>query len=415
MSTSSGTMRDAVVSEQINPFKPGRIASIDIFRGLTMAVMIFVNQLSSVPHLPWWTYHAHEEQDLMTYVDMVFPCFLFIVGLSLPIAINHRLKRDPSVVRLWLHVIMRVVSLVGIGLILANAEKADPSRMMVNGNVWALIGLIGAALFLNVYPKSERFPRYATVLKVIGLVGVVFAYATFRRSTASGATAWIDPSYPEILGLIGFSYLVVSVLYIPTRRWKWAPTLWFLLLLAFNICSTAKLIPLPGRMPMYEFPPDNGAMAAIIMAGVMTSQLFTGVNRNTAAKTTIFRSLGLAIAILIAGAICMPLGISKIRATPTWSLWSIGASMLIFTLLYWVCDVKGKTGWAFLVKSAGSNTLLTYLLPDLWDFCFGAAGITILYRYFNLGWQGVMKTVLFTLVILGLSSLLTRARLRLQL
>jgi hypothetical protein len=244
---------------------------------------------------------------------------------------------------------------------------------------------------------------------------VVFTYAIFRRSTTSGAAAWIDPSYPEILGLIGFSYLVVSVLYIPTRRWKWAPTLWFVLLLAFNICSTANIIPLPGRMPMYQFPPDNGAMPAIIMAGVLTSQLFTGLDRNTVAKTTILRSLGLAIAILIAGAICIPLGISKIRATPTWSLWSIGASMLLFTLLYWVCDVKGKTGWAFLVKSAGSNTLLTYLLPDLWDFCFAAFGITIFYTHFNLGWQGVLKTVLFTLVILGLSSLLTRARLRLQL
>jgi predicted acyltransferase len=399
--------------------KPARVVSIDILRGLTMAVMIFVNALSSVPGLPWWTYHAHAEEDVMTYVDMVFPCFLFIVGMSMPIAIAQRLKRDSSITRLWLHVIMRVVSLVGLGLILANAEKADPSRMPVNANVWALIGLVSAALFLNVYPKSIRFPKYATVLKATGIVGVIFTYAVFRRSTPSGAVAWIDPSYPEILGLIGFSYLVVSVLYIPTRRAKWAPTLWFLLLLAFNICSTAKLIPLPGRMPMYMFPPDNGAMAAIVMAGVLTSQLFVGADSRighlTEAKITIFRSIGIAILMLVAGAICIPLGISKIRATPTWSLWSIAASMLLFTLLYWICDVKRKTGWAFLVKSAGSNTLLTYLLPDLWYFCFAAIGVSYLDTHMNLGWPGVVKTVIFTLVILGLSTLLTRARLRLQL
>jgi heparan-alpha-glucosaminide N-acetyltransferase len=416
MSTLSSSITSSEASVQV---KPARVASIDILRGITMAVMIFVNALSSVPGLPWWTYHAHENQDLMTYVDMVFPCFLFIVGMSMPIALKHRLKRDSSVIHLWMHVFTRFVSLVGVGLILANAEKADPSRMPVNGNVWALIGLISAALFLNVYPKSVRFPSYAIVLKAIGILGVIYTYAIFRRSIAGGSTGWIDPSYPEILGLIGFSYLVVSILYIPTRRMKWAPTFWFLLLLAFNICSTAKLIPLPGRMPIYEFPLDNGAMASIIMAGVLTSQLFVGaesrIGHLTEAKITIFRAIGLAVLMLVAGAICMPLGISKIRATPTWSLWSIGASMLLFTLLYWICDVKGKTSWASVVKSAGSNTLLTYLLPDVWYFFFAAVGFTYLDTHINLGWPAVVKTVLFTLVILGLSSLLTRARLRLQL
>ena len=53
-----------------------RIISIDIFRGLTMAVMIFVNDLSSVRGLPWWTYHAPARVDVMTYVDMVFPFFV---------------------------------------------------------------------------------------------------------------------------------------------------------------------------------------------------------------------------------------------------------------------------------------------------------------------------------------------------
>jgi heparan-alpha-glucosaminide N-acetyltransferase len=147
MSTLSSLTRESELSLQS---KPTRVASIDILRGLTMAVMIFVNALSSVPGLPWWTYHAHENQDLMTYVDMVFPCFLFIVGISMPIATDYRLKRDPSVIHLWLHVCMRVASLVGLGLILANAEKADSSQMLVNGNVWALIGLVSWALFLNV-------------------------------------------------------------------------------------------------------------------------------------------------------------------------------------------------------------------------------------------------------------------------
>ena len=88
------TVAAALTSERRLPAR--RVASIDIFRGLTMAVMIFVNELAGVRGLPWWTYHAHAQQDVMTYVDMVFPFFLFIVGMSMPLAIERRLEQNPS-------------------------------------------------------------------------------------------------------------------------------------------------------------------------------------------------------------------------------------------------------------------------------------------------------------------------------
>ena len=384
-----------------------------------MAVMIFVNALSDVHGLPWWTYHAHASEDRMTYVDMVYPFFLFIVGMSIPLSITPRLKRNSSQAALWLHVLIRAASLIVLGLILANAEKADPSRMPISGNLWALIGLVGAALYLNIYPKSERFPAYSKILRVLGLIGVIVMYAIFRRTTQGGNVAWIDPSYPEILGLIGFTYLGVAVLYIPTRRWKWAAAAWFLALLAFNILSTARLVPLPGSLPMYIFPFDNGAMACIVMAGVVVSQIFLGaspgIDPRPAPKQAMTVAISLGIVALIAGWICIPLGISKIRATPTWSLWSIGAAILLFTFLYWICDVRRRTNWAFLLKPAGTNALLTYLLPDLWYFLMGTLGITYLDTHLNLGWPAVVKTVVFTLVMLSFASLLTKARVRLQL
>ena len=48
-----------------------RIQSIDIFRGITLAVMILVNDLDGTKGLPWWTFHANASWDVMTYVDMV--------------------------------------------------------------------------------------------------------------------------------------------------------------------------------------------------------------------------------------------------------------------------------------------------------------------------------------------------------
>jgi predicted acyltransferase len=392
-----------------------RIVSIDIFRGLTIAVMIFVNALSDVPGLPWWTYHAHANEEVMTYVDMVFPFFLFIVGMSLPLSVSQRLKRNPSLLHLWLHVLLRVLGLLALGLILANAEKADPIRMGISGNLWALLGLISAALYLNVYPKSERYPRYSNILRTTGLIGVIILFAVFRRAMPDGNSGWIDPSYPEILGLIGFSYLAVAILYIPTRRWKWAASILFVLLLGLNVCSTANLLAFPDRLPLWYWPFGNGAMACIVMAGVVTSQIFLGIDHGPNVKRAVKLSITLAVASLLVGWLCIPLGISKIRATPTWSLWSIAAAMLAFTLLFWICDIKRWTAWATMIRPAGSNTLLTYLLPDLWDYLLGTLGITYLDLHMRFGTAGVLKTLVFTIFMLIVALLLTRAKLRLQL
>jgi heparan-alpha-glucosaminide N-acetyltransferase len=391
-----------------------RIASIDVFRGLTMMVMIFVNDLSGVRGLPWWTYHAHMQQDAMTYVDMVFPFFLFIVGMSMPIAIAGRLKRNRSYVALWGHILSRSIGLVVLGLILANAEKGDPIRMGLSTAAWALLGLAGAILFWLVPSRDTRHARIFLGLRIVGFLMIVGVFAIFRRTT-QGTTAWIDFSYPEILGLIGFAYFSVALLYVSTRRWPWAPLAWFVALTAFCALKTAQIIHLPRHLPLYIWPFGGGASCSIVMAGVVTSIIFLGKHRWQLLRQKMWLALGFAVVTLAAAWILAPLGISKIRATPTWCLASVGASVLCFMLLYWICDVKGKTRWAFFVKPAGENTLLTYLLPDIYAFLTALVGFTYLDRYFQTGASGVIGSILFTFAILAVSAVLTRMRIRLQL
>ncbi len=393
---------------------PPRIASIDIFRGLTMLVMIFVNDLSSVHGLPWWTYHAHEEQDVMTYVDMVFPFFLFIVGMSMPLAITRRLKQNSSYPALWLHIAMRSIGLIVLGLILANAEKGDPARIGLSNAAWALLGLLGAILFWLVPSRDPRHKTTYRVLRIIGFVLLVAVFAIFKRTTQAGTSAWIDGSYPEILGLIGCSYFSVSLLYIPTRRWLWAPLAWFVALSTYCALRTAHL--LPGvELPIYLWPFGAGDSASITMAGVVTSTIFLGAHRWQTLRARMLLALGFAVASLGAAWLLVPLGISKIRATPTWCLVSIGSSVLGFMFLYWLCDVKGRTRWAAVVKPAGENTLLTYLLPDIYSYLAAFVGFTWLDRHFQNGAAGILSAVIFTFAILGVSAVLTRLRVRLQL
>lgn len=318
--------------------------------------------------------------------------------------------------QLWLHVILRSLSLLVLGLILANAEKADPARMPISGAAWGLLGLISAGLYLNVYPKSERGQRLARFLRPLGFIGVVVVFAIFRRTTQDGHAAWLDFSYPEILGLIAFAYFSAALLYIPTRRWRWAAPACLVLLVILNMCSSAKLFSTPN---LYIWPFGNGSHTALVLGGIVTAQIFFGLRPGTderpAPRTAALGAVIFAALALVLGWLLTPLGISKIRATPAWTLWDIGAAVLMFTLLYWICDLKRKTSWAALVHPAGANTLTTYLLPDFWYLVFVLSAVTWMDTNFNMGWPGVVKSILFTLVMLGFAAALTRAKVRLQL
>ncbi|MES2220826.1 MAG: hypothetical protein V4587_07660, partial [Acidobacteriota bacterium] len=73
---------------------------------------------------------------------------------------------------------------------------------------------------------------------------------------------------------------------------------------------------------------------------------------------------------------------------------------------------NGKSEFA---KPAGENTLLTYLLPDIYIFLAVLFGVRYFDHYFQTGAWGVIGTIVFTFAILAVAAVLTRMRIRLQL
>src|SRR5258708_13561454 len=101
---------------QLTP-RPPRVSSVDLVRGLTILVMIFVNDIAGVHGAPPWMKHVDPSTaDGMTFVDVVFPAFLFIVGLSLPVALERRVAEVGRGVRLWGHILSRTLALLIIGV-----------------------------------------------------------------------------------------------------------------------------------------------------------------------------------------------------------------------------------------------------------------------------------------------------------
>jgi predicted acyltransferase len=377
-----------------------------------MVVMVFVNQIAEMKQLPWWTYHMPAAANGMTYVDMVFPFFLFIVGMSIPLAIRHRLSKGDSELDLWIHAALRCLGLIVLGLILANSEKVDSHATGMGGRAWTFLALSGAILFWNSYPRSSQHKRLFRAMKFSGAVLMVAMLAMFRRTSNSGSASWLDFSYWEILGMIGWTYLGVSILYLPTRRWRWSAPVWFVVLSALNVIAAAHWITFPYRLPFYLWPIKSGAGPSMVMAGIAASTFFLsdafagGRRRKTA------WALVLSASLFVAAGMLAPLGISKLRATPAYCLICVAAAILSFLALYWVCDVRGRVSWARFARPAGSNTLLTYLLPDLSLALFGRAALLERWDY---GWVGAFQAGLFTAMIVAVSAILTRLKVRIQL
>jgi predicted acyltransferase len=387
-----------------------RILSVDIFRGLTMLVMIFVNDLSGVKGLPWWTYHMPSDVNGMTYVDVVFPAFLFIVGMAVPLAIKRRLEKGDSPLQLWMHILLRSLGLVVLGLFIASADKLDSQQSRISGGAWAALGFVAAILLWNVYPRSGRQTLYKG-LKYGGLVLLIVLFAIFRRKTPDGQTAWLDFSYWEILGLIGRAYLAACILYLPFRKKVWSPVAMLVLLCALNVASRLPWGEVIGQIPYSFWIFENGAHASIVMAGVVASMIFLD---SALAKTFRQKALwaaGYSALLFAAGRLLSPFGISKDYGTPTWCLYCAGISTLLFLALYWLADTKQWSGWAALIKPAGSNTLLTYLLPDIFYAVVGAW----YFQSLSHGWPGVVRSLLFTIFILSMSGVLTKWKIRMQL
>ncbi|MDR2148451.1 MAG: heparan-alpha-glucosaminide N-acetyltransferase domain-containing protein, partial [Tannerella sp.] len=67
-----------------------RIAALDVFRAITMFLMLFVNDIPGLKNIPHGLLHAAADEDMLGFSDIIFPAFLFAMGMAIPYAIDAR-------------------------------------------------------------------------------------------------------------------------------------------------------------------------------------------------------------------------------------------------------------------------------------------------------------------------------------
>ena len=103
-----------------------RVASVDALRGLVILLMIFVNDVAGVGRAPSWLKHVGVDADAMTLPDIVFPAFLFIAGMSIPLSLQRASASGQTKARLVLKVLARTFALLVMGVMMVNGESHNP-------------------------------------------------------------------------------------------------------------------------------------------------------------------------------------------------------------------------------------------------------------------------------------------------
>ncbi|MGQ3054285.1 MAG: DUF5009 domain-containing protein [Roseateles sp.] len=370
-----------------NP-SPTRWPGIDLLRGLTVAVMILVNQWAGVAGLPGWMKHMPADADAMSFVDMVFPAFLFIVGMSLPFALQARLDAAGRVGALR-HAAERCLALLVTGLFMVNAEMAPAG---FDASAWLLAAFVGVFL---VWGSMAGGPLLAWPWRAAGAGLLITLAAVYPGGI--GLHWW------GILGLIGWAYGLAALLFIaapPRARLALA-------LAALPVCVAwfAWLAPQAGGG-------GHATHTLLVLAGMATALLLHG--RDAPARATHFALL-LGFLLLAAGLSLRPhWPLSKIYATPSWGLACAGATLLLYLALRpLAAGAAGRVAFV-LLGDAARHPLLAYLIP----FVLGALTALVSWHWpaeLSSGWAGVARGLVYLAWVLLLLKLLLRAGLRLRL
>ena len=398
-----------------------RNAAIDMFRALTMAVMLFVNDLWRVKDVPKWMEHADWAEDFMGLADFVFPCFLFAVGLSIPYAIENRFLKGRSVESTLSHILSRSIALLLMGVFLVNSEGGFAEGSFFTANNYRPICIAAFFMIWNVYPKSWDGKWFKMSLQVAGLL--ILTIVAFNFVSAKGtmfAAKWWG-----ILGIIGWAYLFSAIAYLLCRQSRYGVYMVWSILFIINVFVSPfndtwvgkPIVPLQDNF-LGTFLPDtlhidNGSHHLLVMSGVCFTVLMSRLSEK---GSSIQLKAGLVIAVVMA-AMSLITNVfwifNKLSATLPWVFMAVAASAALYTIFAKFHTTRAMRGFFTIIKPAGTATLTVYMVPSLMYVLGNVLGIECPEWSKGAG-IGLINCLCFSLLCIVVGGLMERCKLKLK-
>ena len=389
------------------PFTPRRVQSIDVFRALTMVIMIFVNDLGSVAGVPHWLEHAAMTEDYLGFSDLVFPAFLVVMGMSIPLAIESKIQKGESKAAILESIASRTFALIVMGLVLLNAGRGVSEDLILNKNAFTILSLVGFFLVWNLYPKATTptAERTQKILKIVGYILIftlIYIYRDPRGHT-------FQQGWWGILGLIGWAYGICAVIYLYYRKSIKKLIVAYLFFLALTALGSSGYLG-----PFNRLIPDNGCHHAFAMTGVLSTLLLLNNKLSISVNQRLMILAAIGLIMVALGWLSNSLWIiSKIQATPPWLLYSSGLTLLFYAFIYWLTDIKGKSSWFRIIGPAGTATLTCYLLPYMLYTIIYMTGFKFP-DFLLVSPVGLLKCLFIAFITVGITALIGKVGVKLK-
>ena len=296
-----------------------RLVSLDVFRGITIAGMVLVNNPGTWSSIYWPLKHA--EWHGWTPTDLVFPFFLFIVGVSITLAFARRVEEGTVQRALYLKVLKRSAIIFGLGFFLNLFPNFDLGNVRIPGVLQriAICYLIASLIFLKTKVRTQFLIALALLLVYwllmtrIGAPGFAAGDLTKEGSLAS----YIDR-----------------------------------VLLGPHVWRQAKVYDPEGLLSTIP-------AVATTLFGVLTGHWLRSERTQWDKVSGMFA----------AGAVAVVLGwvwnsffpINKPLWTSSYVLFTAGLGLQLLALCYWIIDIKGYRRWAWPFAVFGVNALALFV------------------------------------------------------
>jgi predicted acyltransferase len=312
-----------------------RVASIDALRGFDMFWIIGGGAFFETLPKVWKNHFTETIKQQMEHVpwqgfrfeDLIFPLFLFIVGVVLPFSTSRRLQQGLNPKVLCLHIIKRAAILILLGLIMNGLLQFNLADM-----------------------------RWPGVLQRIGLCYLFAALLVIH-------TGWLIQSLVAGGLLLGYWALVMFVP-VPGS--------------GVGIVTPEGCLPayidrllIPGKFCCFTFGDNEGLLSTIPAVSTVLIGALAGRWLSSSASGNLKT-----VALVIAGVVCLIIGYSwglsfpiiKVIWTSSYVLYAAGWSLLLLAAFYWIIDVRGYKKWAFFFVIIGANPITIYFLQGIVNF-----------------------------------------------